>query len=230
MKSWVGNLKSKFVFLSHILEVNTPSYGAKEHFGIERTSDIKLGAVSNHSKIKTSVHVGTHIDFPAHFFENGQFAQMFNADFFVFNKPLLVDIAPQNRVISKELTDVLEQIPDIGYDILLVRTGEESSRGSKSYMLENCGFSPEIADFLRIKFPSVRVMGFDTISVSSFTDRMVGREAHRAFLNPEKPILLLEDVSFEALGGQNLSRVVVAPIRIDGADGALCTVFGEIFE
>lgn len=230
MKSWAGNLKNKFVFLSHILEVNTPSYGAKEQFEIERISDIGLGAVSNHSKITTSVHMGTHIDFPAHFFENGQTAQMFGADFFVFNKPLLVDVKAQNKVISKELIDVLGVIEDTGYDILLVRTKEEDKRCEESYMVENHGFSPEIADFLRTKFPSVRVMGFDTISVSSFTDRMVGREAHRAFLNPEKPILLLEDVSFEALEGRNLIRVVVAPIRINVADGALCTVFGEIFE
>jgi len=36
--------------------------------------------------------------------------------------------------------------------------------------------------------------GFDSISVSSFQNRMVGREAHRAFLDPKAPILLLEDI------------------------------------
>lgn len=229
MKSLVESLKSRYVFLSHILDADTPSYGAKERFETERISDIGLGAVSSHSKINTSVHIGTHIDFPAHFFENGQCVQAYSADFFVFNKPLLVDITPQSKVISKELTDVLEQIPNIGYDILLVRTGEEGKRGSEVYMLENCGFAPLVADFLRSNFPSVRVMGFDTISISSFTDRMIGREAHKAFLNPDKPILLLEDMSFAAIiGDDKLASVVVSPIRATGLDGAPCTVFGEI--
>lgn len=228
MKSLVESLKSRYVFLSHILDADTPSYGAKEQFEIERISSIGLGAVSNHSRINTSVHIGTHIDFPAHFFEHGQCAQAYSADFFVFNKPLLVDITPQSKVISKELTDVLEQIPDIGYDILLVRTGEEGRRDSEAYVLENCGFAPLVADFLRSNFPSVRVMGFDTISVSSFTDRMTGREAHKAFLNPDNPILLLEDMSFAAIGDDKLASVVVSPIRATGLDGAPCTVFGEI--
>lgn len=228
MKILVESLKSKYIFLSHILDADTPSYGGKERFEIECISDIKLGAVSNHSKITTSVHVGTHLDFPAHFFENGQCAETYEADFFVFDRPLLVDITPQNKVISKELTDVLAKIDDAGYDILLVRTGEESKRGDESYMLENCGFAPEIADFLRAKFPAIRVMGFDTISVSSFTDRMTGREAHKAFLNPAKPILLLEDMSFAKLGSNRLEKVILSPIRATNLDGALCTVFGEI--
>lgn len=228
MKSWVESLKSKYIFLSHILDVNTPSYGAKERFWMERTSDIALGAVSNHSKISASVHIGTHIDFPAHFFENGECVEVYDADFFVFKRPLLIDIAPQSKVISNELIDVLAKIPDIGYDILLVRTGEESKRGEEVYMLQNCGFAPTVADFLRSNFPSLRLMGFDTISVSSFTDRMIGREAHKAFLNPDKPILLLEDMSLAAIGNSKLASVIVSPIRAVGLDGALCTVFGEI--
>ena len=71
-------------------------------------------------------------------------------------------------------------------------------------------------------------MGFDTVSVSSFTDRMTGREAHKAFLNPDSPILLLEDVSFAEIGDYKLINVVISPLRAAGLDGSLCTVFGEI--
>jgi arylformamidase len=221
-------LKSKYVFLSYPLEPNTPSYGAKERFEIERISNIELGASSNHSKISTSVHLGTHIDFPAHFFEQGLCAEKYDADFFIFSKPLLIEITPNGKVILSEVIGELENVTDEGYDILLVKTGGENQRSSNAYMFENYGFAPFIADFLRLKFPSIRVMGFDTISVSSFTDRMTGREAHKAFLGSAKPILLLEDMSFAALGGYKLKNVIVSPTRVIGSDGALCTVFGEI--
>ncbi len=49
---------------------------------------------------------------------------------------------------------------------------------------ENYGFHPKLANFIRKNFPKVRIFGFDSISISSFTDRILGREAHKAFLDP----------------------------------------------
>jgi arylformamidase len=221
-------LKSRYVFLSHPLSLDTPSYGGKEKLEIQKISDIKTGAVSNHTKISMSVHLGTHIDFPAHFFENSLSVEDFDANFFVFDKPLLISIEPVGKVIGDELIQKLERITDEEYDILLVKTGDEGKRGSDEYFLSNCGFAPKVADFLRDRFASVRVLGFDTVSVSSFTDRMVGREAHRAFLEPKKPILLLEDMSLDGLDGEELKKVTVSPLRLVGSDGAPCTVIGEL--
>lgn len=38
----------------------------------------------------------------------------------------------------------------------------------KEFWNENYGFSPEIYDYIVKKFSKVRVLGFDSISVSSF--------------------------------------------------------------
>ena len=222
-------MKSKYIFLSHILKEDTPSYGDKEKLNIHKISDIQSGAISNHTKIEMSMHIGTHIDFPSHFFANSQCAEDFGADFFVFNKPLFISIKPIDKIVGDELIQELEKIVNDEYDMLLVKTGEEERRNSNDYVLSNFGFSPKIADFLREHFCSIRVMGFDTISVSSFADRIVGREAHKAFLNPKNPILLLEDMSFSKLEPNALIKIViVSPLRIHGSDGAPCTVMGEI--
>ena len=77
---------SKVIFLSHILDENTPSYGNRNKFLIEKKSDIQKGDVANDSFIKTTVHIGTHIDMPYHFFENGQTIEDFPADFWLFSK------------------------------------------------------------------------------------------------------------------------------------------------
>ena len=64
----------------------------------------------------------------------------------------------------------------------------------------------------------------DLISVSSYSNRSEGRKAHQAFLKPEigNPILLVEDMKLNIKGP--FSKVIVAPLLIDKADGAPCTV------
>jgi arylformamidase len=207
-------LSSRFVFLSHTLNPTTPTYGNRDAFGL------------NGKKFEMTAHTGTHIDFPSHFFDTDMTASDYEAGFFVFVKPLFVEITPSGQIIKDELLDRLAGISDDGYDILIVKTGYGAKRGSEEYSSYGCGFSPEIADFLRVRFPFVRVFGFDTVSVSSFANRELGREAHRAFLNPQKPILLLEDMKLDEIGSV-LLRVVVSPLIIDGCDGAPCTVIGE---
>ena len=64
----------------------------------------------------------------------------------------------------------------------------------------------------------------DLISVSSYSNRNEGRKAHHAFLNSEEgePILLIEDMKLDVF--DLISKVIVAPLRIEKADGTPCTV------
>ena len=100
--------------------------------------------------------------------------------------------------------------------------------GKRQYK-NNYGFHPDVYDYLIEYFPSVRVFGFDTISVSSFSHRMIGREAHKRFLNPIKPILLLEDMDLRDIRENiKFDTLVIAPLRIANCDGLPCTVMGFI--
>ena len=67
----------------------------------------------------------------------------------------------------------------------------------------------------------------DLISVSSYSNRLEGRKAHHAFLNPEEgdPILLIEDMKLDTVGP--FSKIIVAPLLIDKADGVPCTVIAH---
>ena len=68
----------------------------------------------------------------------------------------------------------------------------------------------------------------DLISISSYSNRSEGRKAHHAFLNPAEgePILLIEDMKLDVFN--LISKVIVAPLRIEKADGVPVTVFAEI--
>jgi kynurenine formamidase len=215
------------VYLSHLLDSHTPSYGNRNKFEIVKKSDINSGDVANDSSISTTVHIGTHIDMPYHFYENGQTIEDFDSNFWFFRKPLFVEIHQEELIIKDNLISQLENIDDIGYDILIVKTGIEEYRDNDRFWDKNYGFDPDLYDYMIKKFPTVRVLGFDSISVSSFSDRLIGREAHKRFLNPNKPILLLEDMRLvEYTNKSKFNKIIIAPLRISKCDGLPCTVIG----
>ena len=215
------------IFLSYVLNQNTPTYGDRNRFDIIKKTAISKGDIANDSFISTTVHIGTHIDMPYHFYDNGQTIEDFDPKFWIFNNPLIVEIKPENLIIKDDLIIKLSRIKDIDFDILIVKTGICNIRDEKKFWSENYGFHPDIYDFLIDRFPKVRVLGFDSISVSSFSDRLLGREAHKRFLNPEKPLLLIEDMDLRTIDEKStFDKIIVAPLRIAGCDGLPCTVMG----
>jgi len=216
-------------YLSYILDEKTPTYGNRNKFSQVKKSDISSGDVANDTTIETTVHIGTHIDMPYHFFEEGQTIGSYSADFWKFSTPLIVEIEQTTVIIKDSLIEVLKNVEDQEYDILIVKTGICHKREKEVFWKENFGFHPSVANYLRENVPSVRVIGFDSISVSSFSERMLGREAHKAFLNPQNPILLLEDMDLREIDKETkFKEIIVAPMRIANCDGLPCTVFGVL--
>ena len=217
------------IYLSYVLDEKTPTYGNRNKFEQLKKSDMQRGDVANDTSISTTVHIGTHIDMPYHFYKNGETIESFDANFWFFNRVLFLEIKPDGYIVKDELIKKLDSIEDIGYEILVVKTGICYKRESKEFWAENYGFHPDIYNYLVDKFPKIRVVGFDSISVSSLTDRMLGREAHKRFLNPKNPILLLEDMDLRELNkNSNIIELIISPLRISKCDGLPCTVFGVL--
>ena len=221
---------SKLIYLSYVLDENTPTYGNRNKFVCEKKSDISKGDVANDSSINTTVHMGTHIDMPYHFFEEGQTIEDFDINYFRFTNVLFIDMIPNDIIIKDDLIALLEkQVNKDSYNILIVKTSICHKRDSKEFWQINYGFAPSIAEYLRLHFPNIRVMGFDSISVSSFANRMLGRESHKEFLNPNHPILLLEDMDLTALTKESkIVNLDIVPLRIAKCDGLPCTIIAKV--
>lgn len=217
----------KKMFLSYVIKENTPTYGNRNKFVIEKKSSIKKGDIANNSYIKTTVHIGTHLDMPYHFYENGQTIEDFDINFFESNKVLYIKLKPNELIIKDELISLLEKERKRDYEFLIVNTSIWRKRDSKEFWEENFGFAPDIADYLRKEFPKIRIIGIDSISISSFQDRILGREAHKKFLNPKKPILIVEDMKLKD-SFSKIHRLQIIPLRIEKCDGLPCTVIGEV--
>ena len=187
------------------------------------------GDACNTSQWLLSNHIGTHIDFPRHFSAKGKILDNYPADFWIFHKAALIDLSPvtPGQLISWQDFNINNISSDI--EILLVKTGFSNIRNQNIFWQENPGFHPDIANQLRESLPNVRVLGFDSISVSSYTNREIGRMAHKAFLETANPILLLEDMDLSEINYKTrFHQMLVAPMRVTGADASPCTVLAEV--
>jgi arylformamidase len=220
----------KKLCLSYFIDDSTPTYGNRNVVELTMKSSMERGDVANETHIRSTLHIGTHIDFPYHFYKNGQTMEDFPVDFWFFDHPLFVEVKPQSLILEQELIAALDNLNGKeDADILIVKTGLCNIRNTQQYWEENIGLSPAIYDYLMEKMPNVRIIGFDSISVSCFQHRNIGRLAHKRFLNPIKPVLLLEDMDLRNVNSDIvLDKVIVSPLMIAGADGVPCTVIGKL--
>ncbi len=222
---------NRYVWLSHILSEKTFLYGNGTRLKITRDRLIKKGDSSNSSNIKLSSHLGTHIDLPRHFFNNGRTSEHMEPGYFIFNKVSIIHVTGKiaGRIINFE--EIKRYIAK-GSDIVLVKTGFAKFKGKAVYWQDNPGLDPGIASGLRRDFPTVRAVGIDSISISSWRDRELGRSAHRVFLNDknrDKPFLIIEDMHLDSIKkGARLKKVIVLPLRVKSVEASPCTVIGEI--
>jgi len=208
--------------LNHFLNNSTPCYGGKSAVNFQQLANTR-NEITCHSQIWTlENHVGTHIDLPKHFDGAGKTMEMYGANDWIFCHPYLLDLnLKSNSIIG--VTQEFDLIPK-NTDFLIIRTGFEKFRNQRDYWENNPGFDPSVADWLRENLPSIRVVGFDTISLTGFQNRDLGRLAHREFLYKTPSICLIEDMKISHLK-RNPSKIIVAPLFVEGADGGPVTIF-----
>ncbi len=217
----------KYVYLSYTIASDMPVYGGRALVNINLLKAISKGDSSNVYSITIENHWGTHIDCPAHFFENGLRAADYSPETWFFQKPFVLPRKLEENSLAG--TEDMGKIPE-GTDLLLIKSGFSYFRGTEKYTHNNPGLKPEVGIWLREAHPYVKAVGLDFISPSSYRNRALGRESHRAFLDPDginAPILIIEDMDLSH-DLRELREVWVAPLRVEGIDSAPCTVMGFI--
>lgn len=223
------NEMSQMIYLSYPLRAITPVYGdAEAQITLDSVKSIQRGDSCNASRVGFENHWGTHIDCPAHFFDHGPAVASYPPDFWVFKHPQIipVDAQPDQIIGECDLTAWIQGQTDL----LLLRTGMSQFRGHDLYSRNNPGLAPEIGMSLRRKYPNLRAIGFDFISLGSFQDKPTGRTAHRAFLDPDQegnPLVIIEDM-YLPLDVEAFREVWAMPLIIEGIDSSPATIVGVI--
>ncbi|MCZ7401436.1 MAG: cyclase family protein [Candidatus Methanoperedens sp.] len=222
------NSAPRYEILSYPINAATPMYGSAPGPVLIPFSQIANGDTSNSYTISLFNHTGTHIDAPRHFVDKGKLITGYALDELIFNHPAIVDCPKEGaELISRDdLRTVSYQLQMS--DCLLLRTGFGRFRNEKRYRTDNPGIAPETIRWIREEYPSIRCIGIDSISISSFQYRNEGREAHRAAFVEKtgfgKPLLLIEDMKLDIVTQERLCTLIVLPWQIDGVDSAPCNI------
>jgi arylformamidase len=196
--------------ISRPLQKGIAAWPGSPGFRVFAHQSIADGAEANASGIEMDVHVGTHVDAPAHFIQGG--ATLDAVGLHPFVGPVYVAAIDTADRIDAAALDAAE-IPD-GTERLLLRTRNSSD---ETYL-----HGPFREDFAALTAEGARwvverglaLVGIDYLSIQRFADPP---DTHRILLGAG--VCILEGLDLRAVGpGQY--RLICLPLRLVGVEAA----------
>ena len=185
-----------------------PFYSENDPFDFRQVLQINEGALCNVSRVKMSVHTGTHADMPLHFVKDGKSCEDMPLDHF-YGKSKLFRL-PINRDVTKE---DLEPLDISEGDIILLDTGQSSYMHKSELKKGYTVLTTEAAEFLVSK--KIKTIGIDYISI----------DEHNSPTFPVHKILLGAGVTIlEGLVLDNVPEgeytISALPLKFKNGDGS----------
>lgn len=216
--------------LTYPLNDKAFGYGNGDRLNLIKARDMCCGDTSNNTVINMPTHYGTHIDYPFHFSKEGKKSSDYSIEDFIFDEVKCIEVK-ENEVVDYLITNNnLEVEGDSKTELLFIKTGFCNKRNSNKYWEFGFGFHRETASFLKHKYPNLKAIAFDLISLNAYQNRSEGRIAHKEFLI-ENDILIIEEVDLRKINSKiKFKKVIIAPLQLENADGAPVTIIAEINE
>ncbi len=218
----------KTLFLSYELSNDLSGYGGGDRIEIEKSRSMCCGDTSNNTVFKMPTHFGTHIDFPFHFSSEGAKSSSYLSQDFVFEEVELLELDLRER--DSKIIEPADLGPTVNTKarLLFIKTFYCEVRDSHLYWENGPGFAPETAAALKKLYPALEAIAFDSISLTNFQNRPLGRVAHKSFLI-ENNLLIIEDVDLKLISKDTeIKEVIIAPLRMKDCDGAPATIIAKV--
>ena len=196
--------------ISLTLSENLPTWPGDPTIKLNKISSIQDGEMSNVTQLSSTVHVGTHIDAPDHFLDNGDFVEDIHLELLV-GPVQVIEIPALSHITEDDLKAA--DIP-AGTTRILFKTANSElwASGITEFKEDYIGLESNAAKYL-VEF-GIKAVGVDYLSVAPYSDP---GPTHQILL--ENKILIIE--------GLDLSRVepgeytlLCLPLKIKNADGA----------
>jgi len=197
--------------ISLTISPSLPTWPGDPGIVLEQFESMDKGAHANVTSISTSVHVGTHVDAPHHFLNDGRTVENLPLD--VLTGPCYVVQLPDG--IDAITAEVLIRT-EISSDMKRILFGTSNShywaKGESKFQTDFVAITEDGAEWLVER--GVQLVGVDYLSVAPYGDS-----------EPTHQVLLKAGVV--VVEGLNLARVVrgfyelyCLPLKIAGCDGA----------
>lgn len=197
--------------ISLTLSPNLPTWPGDPGLELELFESMEEGAHANVTKISTSVHVGTHVDAPHHFLNDGRTVEQLPLE--VLTGPCYVVQLPDGiDAITAEVLDRTEITSEMKRVLFGTRNSHLWAKGESKFQSDFVAITEDGAEWLVER--GVQLVGIDYLSIAPYGDSV-----------PTHTVLLKAGVVL--VEGLNLSQVMrgfydlyCLPLKIAGADGA----------
>jgi arylformamidase len=187
-----------------------PTWPGDPKILLKQIRSIQAGDQANVTHLSAPVHVGTHVDAPDHFLDNGKTVEEIPLQLLV-GPAVVVNTPTTTTITAQDLRDL--KVPE-GTVRLLIKTNNSRlwTAGKMEFQEDFLALGGDAAEYLVEQ--GIKVVGVDYLSVAPFTDPV---PTHRILLEAE--ILIIEglDLSQISPGGYTL---LCLPLKIQGSDGA----------
>lgn len=200
----------KIIDISVPLQSNMPIWPGSIGIHITRIKSFEDGDMVNVSKLECDVHIGTHIDAPSHFVENGATIEKLPLDILI--GPVVVVNLPYVNIITASDLDNLG-LPQ-GTKRLLFRTSNselwrnEISEFQKDYVALSSDAARWIVD------QEIHLIGVDYLSVQCYNDNPI---THQILL--KAGVIIVEGLNLIDVK-QGTYQLICLPINLVGVEGA----------
>ena len=178
---------------------------------LEQVESMDRGADANVSRISAGVHVGTHVDAPHHFMNDGRTVEQLPLD--VLTGRCYVTQLPDGiEAITAEVLDGSSLPVDTSRILFGTSNSRLWSRGEKSFQEGFVAVTEDGATWLVEH--GVQLVGVDYLSVAPYSDPV---PTHRILLSAGVVVVEGLDLSAVPRGFYNL---YVLPLKLLGAEGA----------
>ena len=214
--------------LSYTLGENIPKWPTNPNERYVAELSTERGEHCNANSVFHHIHNGTHVDAPRHFDHAGQTIDQLPIEDFYYTRPYVLELSKKKgeRITLDDIQSKQAEIEEC--DILFIYTGycDIREKDPAAYVEGFPSIAPDAAKYLRAKFPKLKAIALDSISVDdAATAGEEGFPTHHSLLEtsaemPQRTLLLYEDVNVKRLlGVQNIRAVCAFPVRWKGLEG-----------
>jgi arylformamidase len=195
------------------LRPDMPLYPGTPPFERDEYRQIAKGDTSTNAKFSVGAHVGTHVDAPSHYVDNGPGMETLSPDLLV-GPCRVFDLRGRPRIDAADL----EALPLEGVTRALFRT--DTSDHMDAFDTGFVALTGPGAELLVAR--GVRLVGLDAPSADVY--KAPGHPAHHALLGAGVVIIEGLDLSKTEPGGGDY-ELICAPLLIPGGEAAPARVF-----
>ena len=196
--------------ISVAIEPGLPIWPGDVPLELERVQQIQKGDISNVTKISCSVHVGTHVDAPVHFLEEGKGIDAL--PFRVLNGRAYVVHLPEVDLITSAVLEQAGVPPRTRRVLFKTKNSQFWNDPHHEFKQEFVGLDESAAIWLVKK--GVQLVGVDYLSVAPF---MNPQPTHKVLLAND--VVILEGLDLRQVS-QGRYMLHCLPLKISGSDGA----------